>query len=87
MTSRQRAQTLLLAGLVCWLAAQSQAQTYSMKALGVGAPYQIGIYSTPGSTTAGRLSVTPLKAATSTAAVWSHLYPLDLRRSISTTTA
>src|SRR5215469_10829558 len=41
MTGRQRVHTLLIAGLLSWMTAQSQAQQYSMKALGVGAPTQV----------------------------------------------
>ena len=41
MTGRQRVHTLLVAGLLSWMAAQSQAQQYSMKALGVGPPAQV----------------------------------------------
>src|SRR5258707_12427290 len=47
MTGRQCIHILLIAGFVSWIAAQSQAQTYSMKALGVGPPTQIGVFLIP----------------------------------------
>lgn len=48
MRGRQRIHILLIAGFVTWIAAQSQAQTYSMKALGVGPPTDVYYrYTTP----------------------------------------
>ena len=48
MTGKQRIHILLIAGFVSWTAAQSQAQTYSMKALGVGPPTDVYYsYTTP----------------------------------------
>jgi len=41
MSSRQRAHILLIAGFVCAIVAASQAQQYSMKALGVGMWYDV----------------------------------------------